>query len=238
MRKSVQGLSIFHISALKGKLWPFECLLNSNDIIPDVRKTFSDLIFTTDKNDAVEIGKFLIDTYKQDALSSSISTRELQFPWSMSNMFGETPLDLAICYGNEEFALMILSEDKNALEKCQSDVLFKAIEKRFDKVPQRILEIKQSALHLAPICSNEEFFEHLLKGHPELLKDDKDGNSIFYSWVKIGQIWPFEYLFKSAEFDRKGRKRFVEFISYVDFNGKNNPLHIAATCTHEATHQL
>ncbi|KAL2944785.1 Ankyrin repeat-containing protein ITN1 [Bienertia sinuspersici] len=269
MRKSVQGLSIFHKWALKGKLWPFECLLNSNDIIPDVRKTFSDLIFTTDKyganplhylhvlkdtknEDPVEIGKFLIDTYKQDALSSSISTRELQFPWSMANVFGETPLDLAICYGNEEFALMILSEDKNALEKCQSDVLFQAIEKRFDKVPQKILEIvdekvwthllinnrKQSALHLAPKCNNKEFFEQLLKGHPELLKDDKDGNSILHSWVRIGQVWPFEYIFKSVEFDRKGRKRFVEFISYVDFNGKNNPLHIAATCTHEATHQI
>ncbi|KAL2944759.1 Cortactin-binding protein 2, partial [Bienertia sinuspersici] len=83
-----------------------------------------------------------------------------------------------------------------------------------------------------------EFFEQLLKGHPELLKDDKDGNSILHSWVRIGQAWPFEYLFKSVEFDRKGRSRYAEFISYVDFNDKNNPIHIAAIHTHEATHQI
>ncbi|KAL2944741.1 Ankyrin repeat-containing protein ITN1, partial [Bienertia sinuspersici] len=263
------GLTIFHAWALKGKLWPFECLLNSSDIIPDARKIFSELTSTTNEysatalhflskfkgttgEDAVKIGKLLIDTYKQDVLSLNISTRELQLPWLISNVHGETPLDLAIWYENENFAFMILSEDENALHTCQNDALFMAIENRFDKVPQKILEIvdkkgwthllindqKQSALHLAPICNNKEFYEQLLKGHPELLKDDKDGNSILHYWVRIGQVWPFEYLFKSVEFDQKGRSRFAEFISYIDFNDKNNPIHIAATCTHEATHQI
>ncbi|KAL2944816.1 Serine/threonine-protein phosphatase 6 regulatory ankyrin repeat subunit C [Bienertia sinuspersici] len=127
-----------------------------------------------------------------------------------------------------------------------------AVDKRFNEAPQKILEIvdekgwghlltddrRLNALHLAPKCK-KEFCEQLLKRHPELLKGvDKDGNTILHTWVKIGQLWPFEYVLKNAEFDRKWRSYFVNLMSYLDFKDRNNPIHIIALCNHEATHQI
>ncbi|KAL2944724.1 Ankyrin repeat-containing protein ITN1 [Bienertia sinuspersici] len=266
-QKDNDGDSVFHSWASSGKLWPFECVLESNDIIPDVRKHFIYLIYATNSEgmnplhylpehkpkvnkEGVKIGKLLIDIYREES-SSKTSKRELQYPWLVQDNEMNTPLDYAINKGNEEFANLILSEDKNALNTCQKDVLFKAIEKRCQQVTLKILEIvdekgwthlltndqRLNALHLAPKCS-KEFCKELLKRHPELLQGiDKSGNTILHTWIKIGLVWAFEYLLNNEDIDYEWREHFISLIYNDDTNG-DKPLHIAASSTYEATHQV
>ncbi|KAL2926157.1 Transient receptor potential cation channel subfamily A member 1-like protein [Bienertia sinuspersici] len=200
-QKENDGYSIFHSWAGNGKLWPFECALESNDI--------------------------MISPIEES--SSKTSKRELQYPWLVQDNERNTPLDYAINKGNEEFASLILLEDKNALNTCQKDVLFKAIEKRCQ---QRL-----NALHLAPKC-NKDFCIELLKRHPELLQGiDKSGNTILHKWIKIGQVWAIEYILNNEDIDYEWREHFICLLYDDDTDGET-PLHVAATCTYEATHQV
>ncbi|KAL2944725.1 Ankyrin repeat-containing protein ITN1 [Bienertia sinuspersici] len=127
-----------------------------------------------------------------------------------------------------------------------------AIEKRGHEISQKILEIVDekgwthlltndgmlNVLHLAPYCK-KEFLCQLLKGHPKLIKGlDKQGNTILHTWVKIGQVWPFEFLLKSQEFDYEWRESIMFLLRWMDSVNDNNPLHVAATCTYEATIQV
>ncbi|KAL2924985.1 Na(+)/H(+) antiporter NhaA [Bienertia sinuspersici] len=190
IQQKVEHKTLLHEWALLGKIWPFECLLSSNDVIADLGIIFVNLISDTDdqgmsplhficfsqralnNKEGAKIGKLLIDTYKQHETvnaSSSIQNGEPQFPWLIQDMYGKTPLDYAIDMKDENFAKMILSEDKNALKTCRKDILFVAIENKCQDIPQMILEIvdekglthlltndqNKNALHLAPKCKSE-----------------------------------------------------------------------------------
>ncbi|KAL2944721.1 Ankyrin repeat-containing protein ITN1, partial [Bienertia sinuspersici] len=280
-QKSDDGESIFHIWARMGKLWPFECVFkSSDDTIPYIGRDFVDLISATNNKgrnplhylakikkstlneEGVKIGKLLIDTYRRHkAIMSSNTTGELQYPWLVQDNRMNTPLDYAIDKGNEAFAKFILLEDENVLTTCQNDVLFKAIDKRGQEIPYKILEIvdkngwtrllidnqRLNVLHLAPKCSidfenlwnAEELCKQLLKGHPELLQAvDKKGNTILHAWVKIGQVRLFEYIFKNKEIKDEWRKRIIYLLDVHNIGIEDNPLHVAATCTNEATHYV
>lgn len=85
----------------------------------------------------------------------------------------------------------------------------------------------------------EYFLKWVLERHPESLEAvDNEGTTVLHSWVKIGEIWPFKYILESTEIDPKWRSHFIKLISYPDYKDQNNPLHVAATTTNEATDKV
>ncbi|KAL2944778.1 Ankyrin repeat-containing protein ITN1, partial [Bienertia sinuspersici] len=255
-QKDNDGYSIFHSWAGSGKLWPFECALESNDIIP-----YNPLHYLPDhkpkvNKEGVKIGKLLIDIYREES-SSKTSKRELQYPWLVKDNERNTPLDYAINKGNEEFANLILSEDKNALNTCQKERLsrrdVKKLLKRFLRLWMRngglifLLMIsdlftcttnKVMYFEFENLWNAEDFCIELLKRHPELLQGiDKSGNTILHKWIKIGQVWAFEYILNNEDIIYEWREHFICLLYDDDTDGET-PLHVAATCTYEATHQV
>ncbi|KMT12795.1 hypothetical protein BVRB_4g088890 [Beta vulgaris subsp. vulgaris] len=259
------GFSVFHSWAKEGKLWPFERVLKSNDIIPNVRKIFVDLICATSSLegfnplhllakttastglDAVQIAKLFFDAYKHEAVAQVLSISNDLCPWLAQDKQGETPLSEAIKSGKENLAMYILLQDNNALIKCPENALFLAIKKGCHEVVDLIMEIvdkqqwtqlltnqKLNALHLAPSCK-KNFLKWVLKKHPELLLEavQEEGTKVLHSWVRIGNIWPLEYILES-----KWRSNFIKFISYPDYKDCNNPLHVAVSTTHETADQV
>lgn len=145
------------------KLWPFECLLKCDDIIPQIRKVFLVLTsathcswnplhllashdISTEKDD-VEIAKLLIDIYKHEAIDKAAETTSssrslgVVMPWLMEDKDGVTPLELAIDRRKEEFVMHILSVDDSVIWNCKPDILFFAIHKRCSQVAEIILKI-------------------------------------------------------------------------------------------------
>ncbi|XP_048498494.1 uncharacterized protein LOC104891722 isoform X1 [Beta vulgaris subsp. vulgaris] len=258
------GFSVFHSWANEGKLWPFERLLKSIDVIPDVRRIFVDLISVTNVKegynplhvlartsasdlDAVLVAKLFIDAYKQAAAAQVLSISEDVCPWLVQDKRGGTPLSEAIKHGYENLAMYILLEDNNALLMCPRNLLCLAIEEGCHEVVDLIMEIvdKQqwtqlltNALHLAPLCK-KYFLKWVPERHPESLEAvDNEGTTVLHSWVKIGEMWPFKYILESTEIDPKWRSHFIKLISYPDYKDQNNPLHVAATTTNEATDEV
>ena len=155
---SVDGFSALHIWAKQGKLWPFERLLKSIDIIPDVRRVFVDLIFITDyekglnplhvlathtfnEHDAVEIAQLLTDAYKLETKTEGSSISRDDAPWLAHDKEGCTPLSMAIKNGYENLAMYFLLMDHNVLMKCKENALVLAIKKGCHEVVDLILEI-------------------------------------------------------------------------------------------------
>lgn len=60
---------------------------------------------------------------------------------------------------------------------------------------------------------------------------------MFHAWVKMGEVWPFEYLLRSEKLESKKRSQFVKLIPVCDYS-YNNPLHYAARSTHQAAYQI
>lgn len=160
-QNSQNGISVLHYWAQQNKLWPYECLLKSTDIIPDVRKILVDSLLATDKKNGfnplhilaihdtsneegvVEIAKLLIENYKQEVGSSQMSLpniSEHMLPWLMEDKQGCTPLFHAIYHKKQQYAAYILSEDNNTLKKTPSALLF-AIQKGCHEVAEMILDI-------------------------------------------------------------------------------------------------
>ncbi|XP_021854272.2 uncharacterized protein [Spinacia oleracea] len=162
------GNSAFHLWASDGKMWPFECILESSDIIPDIKTVFTDLVSTTNiygenplhnlvqytasENDAIKIAELLIDTYKNKEASNVEEEEEEdgdededededELPWFVHDNGGDTPLSLAISPKYENFAMYILSVDDNAVIKCQKNLLFLAIENKCHQLTEKIYEI-------------------------------------------------------------------------------------------------
>ncbi|XP_057517842.1 uncharacterized protein LOC130798760 [Amaranthus tricolor] len=89
-QKTIDKFPVLHYWAIQNKLWPFEVLLRSDDIVPNVRKIFVDLMSSIDDKNGftplhilavqdssseenVEIAKLLIETCKQEVESSQMS---------------------------------------------------------------------------------------------------------------------------------------------------------------------
>ncbi|XP_021860822.1 uncharacterized protein [Spinacia oleracea] len=241
--------SAFHLWTSDGKMWPFKCILESCDIIPDIKTVFTDLISTTNtygdnplhnlaqfaasENDAVKVAELLIDTYKKEA--SNIEEDEL--PWLVHDDDGDTPMSLAISRKFEKFAMYILSVDDNAVIECQKNLLFLAIEKECHELAEKIYEIvinkgctqllindQHNILHIAPLCT-KEFCKRLIEEHPGLLKGvDKAGLTVLHTWISNAELWLFEFMLKS-----KWRISFIKLIDVMDYGDRNNPLHIVAS---------
>jgi hypothetical protein len=171
--------SIFHFWAEDHKVWPFECLLKSVDIIPDIRKIFVNLISGIDKNgdnplhvlarqdvsteiEDLEIAKLLIRTYNQEIQEQLgvFSSRNDQFAWLMQNKNGDTPLTYAITNKKEEFALYIISVDINTIRSSTQNSLLLAITNGCGNVAEEILKIVYN------------------KGWTELLLGEKEVNAL------------------------------------------------------------
>ncbi|XP_057529521.1 uncharacterized protein LOC130808092 isoform X1 [Amaranthus tricolor] len=265
---SVDGFSAFHIWAKQGKLWPFERLLKSIDIIPDVRRVFVDLIFITDyekglnplhvlathtfnEHDAVEIAQLLTDAYKLETKTEGSSISRDDAPWLAHDKEGCTPLSMAIKNGYENLAMYFLLMDHNVLMKCKENALVLAIKKGCHEVVDLILEIVDKHGWRRLLTDDEECnalhlaplckrsFKRLLDRQPELLEGvSKDNTTILHSWVEIGELWAFEHVFLCKETDHQCRIDFIKLISACDHNDRNTPLHVAAKTAHEATEQL
>ncbi|XP_021726007.1 protein ACCELERATED CELL DEATH 6-like [Chenopodium quinoa] len=160
---------------------------------------------------------------------------------------GDTPLSLAIAHKNEKLAIYLLSVDENVVIESKKNVLFLAVEAQCHTVAEEILKIidnkgrtqlltnhqKLNILHLAPLCT-ENFIAKLMDKHPELIKGvDKEGSTIVHSWIKSDKEWLFKFILES-----KWKDQFVKLINVKDYNYQNNPFHVAATTTHEATNQI
>lgn len=151
------GNSAFHLWAYDRKLWPFKSLLESNDIIPDAKRVFADLVSSTNNDGinplhflvkrtsneevSIEIAKLLVEIYKQELLAQTSSISEDQLPWLKQDDEGNTPFSLAIDRQLQNLAKYILSVDVNVVITCQENVLFLAIEKGCHEVAEKILEI-------------------------------------------------------------------------------------------------
>ena len=110
-QKTIDKFPVLHYWAIQNKLWPFEVLLRSDDIVPNVRKIFVDLMSSIDDKNGftplhilavqdssseenVEIAKLLIETCKQEVESSQMSRtlEDIMYPWLMEDNKGFTPL--------------------------------------------------------------------------------------------------------------------------------------------------
>lgn len=78
--------------AKAGKMWPFDCLLKCNDIVPNIRSTLVNLLSTIEdhdgsnslhrlarisginEKDAIDFAQLLIDTYREEIPSNSMSS--------------------------------------------------------------------------------------------------------------------------------------------------------------------
>ncbi|XP_021767533.1 uncharacterized protein LOC110731923 [Chenopodium quinoa] len=142
---------------------------------------------------------------------------------------------------------IFLSVDENVVIESKKNVLFLAVAFQCHTVAKEILKIidnkgwtqlltdhqKLNILHLAPLCT-EDFSAQLMERHPELIKGvDKEGSTIVHSWIKSDKEWLFKFILES-----KWKDQFVKLVDVKDYNYQNNPFHVAATTTHEATNQI
>ncbi|KMT12793.1 hypothetical protein BVRB_4g088870 [Beta vulgaris subsp. vulgaris] len=242
------GFSVFHSWAKEGKLWPFERLLRSTDVIPDVRRIFVDLICaisvkegynplhvlagTTGSDlDAVLIAKLFIDAYKQAASAQALSMSADACPWLVQDKQRGTPRSEAIKHGYQNLAIYILVEDNNALLTCPTNVLCLAIEEGCHEVVDLIMEIvdKQQwtqlltdALHLAPLCKKyflEWVFKRAFKSHWKQLTSREQ----LYYIVGLKQ--------RSSKviLNRLDRGDWNKYL--IDSSDGRNILHLAPNCT-------
>lgn len=86
----------------------------------------------------------------------------------------------------------------------------------------------------------KDLCKQLLKRHPNLLEGlDKDGRTVLQSWVKLSEVWPFQYILKNTtgEVDSKTRRQFVQQLIYATDYDLNTAFHVAAISTTTASQE-
>ncbi|CAO2827228.1 unnamed protein product [Amaranthus hypochondriacus] len=233
---------------------PVHCAVRSNAIAPFKMATWVVPPFDTapmgvstvdDKVTMVKLFlEVLVTSYLQEQQKAGESSSvDYCPPLRATNIFGDTPLHLALSSVNQEAALYMLSIDPTISQidnKFKVSPLFLAVKHGLNIVAEEIVKLESfsvsgpkgyTPLHYAPYCS-ENIFKTLIMKHPELVDavDEINKHNALHEWAVIGKVWPLKLVSETSMLDVRTAV-FKKSILKHTLNNEN-PIHIAVKGIH------